>query len=91
MADLIDKASDYSNDEYDWSLPFVTASGEESEYLYVPNGDGKFYDPEDLNRVLYSVKEGEFKWHDVDYKNYWRKNMANGFVEEFWDDQHCNS
>lgn len=52
MTDIIDAASDYSNDEYDWSLPFVTAAGEETEFVYIPNSDGVLMDPKDPNRVL---------------------------------------
>lgn len=40
MSDIIDAASDHSNNEYDSFLPFVTAAGEESEFLYIPTKEG---------------------------------------------------
>ena len=55
MSDVLDAATDNANDEYDWSLPFVTAAGEEvidnngNYYLYTEG----FKDPEDPSRILY--------------------------------------
>jgi hypothetical protein len=88
MSDIIDVASENSNDEYDWFLPFVTAAGEESEFVYVPNADGVVFDPKDPQRVLFSTKaddKGQFKWQDKGYESKWTKEMKMGRVDEFYD------
>ena len=64
MSNIIDAASDHSNNEYDSFIPFVTAAGEETEFVYVPNADGVVLDPENSQKVLMSVKEGDYKWQD---------------------------
>jgi|TARA_B110000285_G_C15084080_1_gene595162 hypothetical protein len=91
MAGILDATSQNSNDEYDWSLPFVTAAGEESEFLYSPDAEGIVRDPEDSTKILYSTEKDNFKWQDKKYSNHWQKKMRMGYIDEFYDDQHCNS
>jgi hypothetical protein len=62
MTNILDAASENSNDEYDWSLPFVTAAGEESELGHYLAVDGVFTDPKDATKILFSSKEDDFRW-----------------------------
>ena len=69
MSSIIDAANDHANDEYDWSLPFVIAGGEEEDEpsnpmmtfagelpdpIYQANSEGLYRDPENSDRILFA-------------------------------------
>ena len=85
MDSIIQVASDTSNTEYDFSLPFVTA---EEEALEVWDGADK------LNAdgaLWYSKNEDNPTWEGKKYESLWRHEGKMGFVEEFWSEQQCHS
>ena len=78
MDSLIQVASDTSNTEYDFSLPFVTAEEEVWDGADILNADGA---------ILYSTNETNPTWEGKLYENLWRHEGKMGFVEEFWSEQ----
>jgi hypothetical protein len=82
MDSIIEVASDSSNAEYDFSLPFVTAEFQ------------KVYDGEDFNKndvLWYSKNEAQPVWEGEKFDNFWRHEGKMGYVEEFWSEQQCHS
>ena len=71
MQSVIDVASDASNSEYDWSLPFVTAQDEEVGPLKYELGSKVTDAP--TSKVMYEVDvaNDKFTWEGTDFKNRW--------------------
>ena len=80
MTDLVDIATDTSNNEYDFSLPFVQALDDEKEpegYVY-PGIDR--YDPNDPNKLMVSWQKDNYHWEGKKYDNIWTHEGKMGFV-----------